>query len=202
MLLKDIWLERVLLLQGAWWPVENGYIILPNPVILAQKFLVNLFFNTLYKIIRMLQSDTPKASAWLAVERCGDVVTACLAVVMVSGVYTLRGLPGNFRFNAEEVCRKLRIHNNMVFLFGTLPCQLTPKWVRNWRWAAITESPHWNRSPPQTHDAQYSRPCWQLKWQSLCYSKTRDSNLFCYYSAPGDQFKMDISFCRTLYNIF
>ena len=39
---------------------------------------------------------------------------------MVSGVCTLRGLPGDYRLNAEEVCRKLRIHNNMVFLFGTL----------------------------------------------------------------------------------
>ena len=57
----------------------------------------------------------------------------------------------------------------------------------------------WNRSPPQTHDAQYSRPCWQLKWQSLCYSKTHDSNVLCYYSAPGGQLKTGVSFCQTLY---
>ena len=37
----------------------------------------------------------------LAAEHCDDVVTACLTVVMVSGVCTLRGLPGDFRFNAE-----------------------------------------------------------------------------------------------------
>ena len=70
---------------------------------------------------------TPKTSACLAAERCGDVVTAYLTVMMVPGVCTLRGLPGDFRFNAEEVCRKLRIHNNMVFLFDTLPCRPTPK---------------------------------------------------------------------------
>ena len=75
----------------------------------------------------MLRSDIHKASACLAAERCGDVVTACLTVVMGSGVCTLRGLPGDFRFNAEEVCWKLHIHNNMVFLFGTLPCWPMPK---------------------------------------------------------------------------
>ena len=63
----------------------------------------------------------------LAAERCGDVVTACLTVVMVSGVCMLRGLPGDFRFNAEEICQKLRIHNNIVFLSDTLPCRPMPK---------------------------------------------------------------------------
>ena len=67
------------------------------------------------KILRILRSDIPKASACLAAERCGDLVRACLTVLMVSGVCTLRGLPGDFRFNAEEVCRKLRIQNDMVF---------------------------------------------------------------------------------------
>ena len=33
MLLKDTRVERFLLLQRAWWPVENGYIILPDPVL-------------------------------------------------------------------------------------------------------------------------------------------------------------------------
>ena len=35
---------------------------------------------------------------------------------MISGVCTLKGLPGDFRFNAEVVCWKLRIHN-MILLF-------------------------------------------------------------------------------------
>ena len=46
----------------------------------------------------------PKASACLAAERCGDVVTACLTVVIVSDVCRLRGLPGDFRFNAVGIC--------------------------------------------------------------------------------------------------
>ena len=41
-------------------------------------------FMSRRKILRSLRSHTPKASACLAAERCGDVVTACLTVVMFS----------------------------------------------------------------------------------------------------------------------
>ena len=156
-------------------------------------------FKSRCKILCTLWSDTPKASACLAAESCGDVLAACLTVMMVSGVCMLWGLPGDFRFNTEEVCRKLHIHNYMVFylaLFHADQCQ------NEYKTGAEQQSRNnhiWNRSPPQTHHAQYSRPCWQLKWQSLCHSKTHDSNVFCYYSMPGGQLKMGISLCWTLY---
>ena len=121
-------------------------------------------FRSRCKILQTLWSDTPKVSACLAAERCGNVVTACLTATIVSRIHTLQGLPEDFHFNAEEVCRKLHIHNNMFFLFGTLPCRPMSKWVQNWRWAASRNHHIWNRSLPQRRDAHYSRSCWQLKW--------------------------------------
>ena len=54
------------------------------------------------KILRTLRSDIFKASACLAAERCGDVVTACLTVVMVSGVYAARSsVPAYTKMSAK-----------------------------------------------------------------------------------------------------
>ena len=36
----------------------------------------------------------------------------------------------------------------------------------------------WNRSPPQTHNAQYSRPGWQLKWQTWIKNWIRNLGVF------------------------
>ena len=152
-------------------------------------------FKSRCRILRTLRSDTPKASA---AERCGDVVTACLTVVMVSGVCTLRGLPGDFCFIAE-VCRKCISTAIWFFCLALFCASLCQNECETDARQQSRNLHIWNRSPSQTHDAQYSRPCWQLKWQSLCYSKTHDSNVFYYYSGPGGQLKMGMSFCRILY---
>ena len=158
-------------------------------------------FKSRWKNLHTLRSDTPKASACLASERCGDVVTACLTVMMVSGVCTLRGLPGDFRINAEEVYRKLRTVSTTTWFFCLALFRAGLRQNECETGAEQQSRNHHirNRPQPQTNDSHYSRPCWQLKWQSLCYSKTHDSNVFCYYSAPGGQLKMGISFWRTLY---
>ena len=103
-------------------------------------------FKSRCKILRTLRSETPKASASLAAERCGDVVTAWSLVSIryqEISVLILKRSVGNC------VCTILWFFCLALFRAGL--CQ------NEWETGAEQQSRNhhiWNGSPPQTHDDQ------------------------------------------------
>ena len=57
-----------------------------------------------------------------------------------SGVLAVRGLPVDFRFNADPVALKLLTHTKIVFRDGTGSCLPSLKCTRNALCVAVTDS--------------------------------------------------------------